>query len=65
MSVPNDPAAETTPSILLRRASETARMHAVIAKDVAVQDNAIPIKPPETMSASAPCATAMIARPIV
>ena len=39
-SVPTDPAAETTPSIMLRRSSETARTHAVIANDVKEQKNA-------------------------
>ena len=62
-SVPSDPAAETTPSILLRRAAETARTHAVIANDVAVHDKATPMKPPETISASAPWAAAMMPKP--
>ena len=45
---------ETTPSILVRRSGETARTQAVIANEVAVQDSATPISPPETISASAP-----------
>ncbi len=63
-SVPSDPAAETTPSIWLRRAGETARTHAVIANDVAVHDKATPRRPPETISASAPCAAAMTPKPM-
>ena len=52
-SVPSDPAAETTPSIGLRRFCETARTHAVMANEVAVHDKATPIKPPEMISATA------------
>ena len=63
-SVPSDPAAETTPSIWLRRAGETARTHAVIANDVAVHDKATPMRPPETIRASAPWAAAMTHKPM-
>jgi hypothetical protein len=36
---------------LLHRSGETARTHAAIANDVAVQDKATPINPPEIISA--------------
>ena len=62
-TVPSDPTAETTPSIMLRRSAETARTTAVIANDVAVHDRATPINPPEMISASAPWAAAMMPRP--
>jgi len=52
--VPSDPAAETTPSVLLHRSGETARTHAAIANDVAVQDKATPINPPEIIRAIVP-----------
>ena len=48
---------------MLRRSSETARTHALIANDVAVHDKATPINPPEMISASAPWAAAMMPRP--
>ena len=62
-SVPSDPTAETRPRVLVRRSGETARTQAVIAKDVAVQDNATPINAPEMISASDPWAAAMMPRP--
>jgi hypothetical protein len=61
--VPSDPTAETTPSIMLRRCSETARTTAVIVNDVAVHDRATPINRPEMISASAPWAATMMPRP--
>ena len=61
--VPSDPTAETTPSAMLRRCGETARAQAAIASDVAVHDNAMPVSAPEMISASAPCAVAMMERP--
>jgi hypothetical protein len=61
--VPSDPAAEISPSIMLRRCSETARAQAVIANDVAVHDTATPIMPPEMISADTPWAAAMTQRP--
>ena len=61
--MPSDPAAETIPSVLLRRSSGTARAVAVIASDEAVQDSAMPINAPETSKAAVPPAKAMIASP--
>ena len=61
--VPSDPTAETTPSVRLRRCSDTARAAAVIPSEEAVHDRATPMNPPETSSAVTPSATAMIARP--
>ena len=63
ISVPSEPAAETMPSILLRRSSETARATAVSASDEAVHDSATPISAPETISAVAPWAAAMTPSP--
>ena len=44
---------------MLRRAGDTARTTALIVNDVAVHDKDMPIKPPEMISASVPCAAAM------
>ena len=63
-NVPSDPTAATTPSTLLRRASGTARAAAVSPSEEAVQDNATPINPPETISAVAPPAAAMTPSPM-
>jgi len=61
--VPSDPAAATSPSVWLRRASETARATAVIASEEAMHDKATPISAPETISAGTPPAAAMMASP--
>jgi len=61
--VPTELVAATTPSMALRRSSGTARAQAVMHKDDAVQDSAIPINPPEMASARAPCATVITTSP--
>ena len=43
--------------------SDTARAVAVIARDEAVQDSAMPMKAPDTSKAATPPANAMIAKP--
>src|SRR4030095_17174468 len=54
INVPKEPAAETMPSVVLRRCSGTARATVVIASDEAVQDNDTPTKAPENSSAATP-----------
>ena len=60
-SVPSEPMAETTPSVMLRCAGETARAQAVIVSDVAVHASATPIIAPATIRA--PVSFALPKRP--
>ena len=62
-SVPTEEQAPTTPRIALRRSGETARAAAVIASEDAVQDSAMPTRPPDTANAAAPPADSMTSMP--
>ena len=61
--MPSDLVAATTPSIVERRDSGTARAQAVMQRDDAVQDSAMPIRPPDTASDMAPVAVAITVIP--
>ena len=65
MRLPREPIAATTPSVLLRLCSGTARAQAANASDEAVHDSAIPISTPETTSAVSPPAAAITASPTI
>src|SRR5437763_11088658 len=54
MSVPSEPIAATTPSILLRLRSGTARAQAGTAREEAVHASAMPISTLETIRAISP-----------
>jgi hypothetical protein len=63
ISVPSEPAAETMPSVLLRRSSGTLRATAVITSDEAVHDSATPTIAPDTINDSWPVAVASTPSP--
>ena len=65
MSVPSEPIAATTPSILLRLRSGTARAQAASAREEAVHASAMPISTLETIRAISPPAAAIAARPAI